>query len=58
MLCWLLGKEADKLSSDRLERVKNSYANYSKKFTKSKVIKVGKKYALKRKRLMNFFPKY
>lgn len=48
-LCWLLSKDTVKLSSDRLERVKNSYACHQpKKALKTIRIKLGRKYHQKR----------
>lgn len=56
-LCWLLSKDPVKLSSDRLERVKDSYArNNVKKVTATQRIKLTRKYQQKRK--IHLFKKY
>lgn len=50
-LCWLLGKESTKLSSDRLQRVQNSYARSTmpKKITIKQRIILTRKYTSVRK---------
>lgn len=48
-LCWLFSKEPAKLSSDRIQRVKNSYDISGNKQTTNRRLKLGKKFSKKRK---------
>lgn len=55
-LCWFLNRESVKLSSDRLERVKNSYMRKNVNPVKKQIARKVKKRQRKIKRLV--FPKY
>lgn len=54
-LCWLLRKDPGKLSSDRLERVKNLKEIEKRKKSKPKKIKRVSSYKLKNKKISYFY---